>query len=273
MAGGVSRRMLPVDGHAHFHQCFRLDEWLDHAAAAFRLAAGEHRAVIPGRGVLCVVRPDPGPPLGRIRERASSTDTGEWELSGDGGDRRTLTARHRRRGDVIAVVAGRQVATTEGLEVLALGTDRPVPRRGSLARTVRGVGEAGGVPVIPWGFGKWWFARGRVLRSLLRAADPSELFLGDNAGRLPMGPHLSVLGLARSLGVGVLPGSDPLPLAGHERRVGRFGFLLPSDGSGREGAAWLVKGLRELEGQPGVFGRLDPPLTALASQLRLRLPG
>lgn len=53
-------------------------------------------------------------------------------------------------------MAGRQIVTAEKLEVLALGTDLDIDDGRPIREVLSLVTENGGLPVIPWGAGKWW---------------------------------------------------------------------------------------------------------------------
>ena len=138
-------------------------------------------------------------------------------------------------------MAGRQLVSREGLEVLALLCRADFRDGETAAVLVDQVRAAGGIPVLPWGFGKWLGKRGRILEELCNHRDRS-FFLGDNGGRP------SLLPLARPLrrvvrdGGRLVSGSDPLPLAGEEERVGAYGIRIDADLDPAEPA----RGLRAL---------------------------
>ncbi len=128
---------------------------------------------------------------------------------------------------LVYLVAGRQIVTREGLEVLALGSIEPLADGGSIEKTIETVRERPAIPVLPWGFGKWIGRRGRVIETLLEDSPPQRFFLGDNGGRAGA-RRPEMFTLAEGLGFRVLPGSDPLPLRDQEQRVGAHGFELPA---------------------------------------------
>ena len=126
-------------------------------------------------------------------------------------------------GGRLYLFPGRQIVTAERLEVLALTIDVPGDMEGRPAReVVAGVLEAGGVPVLSWSPGKWLGARGALVRSLVDTFRPGELLLGDTPLR-PRGWGEPIL-MRRALrrGLGVVAGTDPLPLVGEERRLGSY---------------------------------------------------
>ena len=89
---------------------------------------------------------------------------------------------------------------------------------------LEGALAAGAAAVLPWGLGKWLGRRGRQVARLARddrfRAHPL-FFLGDIAQRPWPWPEPALFAEQR-----VLPGSDPLAVAGAERRVGRYGFRI-----------------------------------------------
>jgi hypothetical protein len=129
----------------------------------------------------------------------------------------------------LAVVAGRQLATREGLEVLALGTTELPTKRMPLEEAVAWAQDASALPVIPWGFGKWTLGRGKKIREAIAWAEPSQVFFGDNGGRLRGFPTPALLDRAVAHGFRVLPGSDPLPLPGQGTRAGSAGIAVEGE--------------------------------------------
>ena len=70
----------------------------------------------------------------------------------------------------VLVIAGRQIVSAERIEVLALGTRTQIPDGQPLAATIDAVRADGALAVLPWGFGKWWGARGRMVDAYLETA-------------------------------------------------------------------------------------------------------
>lgn len=129
-------------------------------------------------------------------------------------------------GNALWVFAGRQIVTTDNLEVLCLGRDASMADRADSTEGVASrVASLGAIPVVPWGFGKWKGARGAVVRLLLGASGPRPLWLGDNSGRLAGGREPALFGEAGQAWIGVLPGSDPLPFARQQAIVGRYAAI------------------------------------------------
>ncbi len=126
----------------------------------------------------------------------------------------------------LLLFAGRQVVTSERLEILALLTRSRIPDGVPARETVSRILAAGGVPVVSWAPGKWFFARGRVVRALLDAFTPGKLLLGDTSLRATLWPTPRLMRAAANRGFHVLCGSDPLPVPGEEGWAGRYATVI-----------------------------------------------
>ena len=137
-------------------------------------------------------------------------------------DGQSLLVQRESDGEYCHLVPGQQVITGENIEILSLACRQRVPEGQPAIDTVRAILEQGGVPVAAWAPGKWFFGRGKVVRSLLEAFTPAELAIGDTTLR-PVG-WLSpmIFREARARGFRMLFGSDPLPYSGEERRPGSY---------------------------------------------------
>jgi hypothetical protein len=172
-------------------------------------------------------------------------------------------------GQSVHVVAGRQVATRERLEVLALATTAEVADGGDILETVERIAAAGGIPVLAWAPGKWLGRRGRRVHAILSEVQPGGLLIGDTAMRPRGWPTPRLMLEAKRRGFAIVAGTDPLPLAGEESLIGRYGIAA----DGVNGAATMIADLRALlaDGRVAVTGRRASPGDAAARWLRLRL--
>lgn len=134
---------------------------------------------------------------------------------------RILSVRNE-SGQELHLVAGRQIATKERLELLALDTLERFQDGVSLEEAFSAVREKAAVPVLNWSLGKWMFGRAHCIERMLAEHSPTELLVGDIAAR-PLGwgtPRL--FSEAARRGYRFVAGSDPLPFAGEEKRLGRY---------------------------------------------------
>lgn len=242
-----------VDAHVHVHACFDVRRFLDDAAANVTRALTERppAGATRGLGVLLLAE---GVGEGAFDRLSGASALGGGWTAEDAEERgvRWLAHHGTRR---LLVVAGRQVVTAEGVEVLALLT-HDAPADGlPLGECLASLAAHETVAVLPWGFGKWSGRRGRLVAESLRASDRTVL-AGDNGGRLALGPTPPLLAEAARRGIPILPGSDPLPFPDQEGRAGSFGFLADVALPPERPAAALRAWLRALDRQPDPYGRL-----------------
>ena len=262
-----SETRLRADTHVHFHRCVEEGPFLD-AAAESLLGDSPQGDLITA--VLCLTESYGDDWFGTLAR------LDEGELVGSTHWRRLKTAEDNSvvvandRGRRLAVIAGRQIVCRERLEVLALGyTEHPEdgqPIRDVLCE----VEQAGALPVLPWGFGKWTGERGEIVRQLLDAP-PCEFTVGDNGGRLSMLGEPELLTVARDKGFCILPGTDPFPFQWDSRRVGSFGMEwrggLKADTPFRS-----LKSLISGQGTAGErFGRLESLPAFIRNQVAIQL--
>jgi len=162
------------------------------------------------------------------------------------------------------IFAGRQIVTRERLEVLALTIDAHIADGQPIADVLLRIREAGGVPVLSWAPGKWFFNRGDVMKKLIENSSPGDFLLGDTSLRPTIWPEPCLMGTARKRGFSIVAGSDPLPVPGEERYAGTYATIL----QGSFDAAKPVSSMRSLLKERGNFvGSRCGPVEVL---LRLR---
>lgn len=172
----------------------------------------------------------------------------------------------------VVLVAGRQIATSDGLEILALGTRDHFEDGSSIHAVLDELAKTKTRAVLPWGFGKWIGRRGRLVKDILEEADPESGFaLGDSGNRpqsWPAPPHFDI---AYDRNIAVLPGTDPLPLTAEHWRTASFGFaadvVLSNTTPWADLNAWVSQNARNVR----PFGDRTATADALRSQLVLRL--
>ena len=170
----------------------------------------------------------------------------------------------------LLLIAGRQVVTAEGLEILALCCDRDFVDGAPLRATVQAVKAVGAVAVLPWGYGKWWFRRRTQIAEFVRSVRPTDVFLGDNGGRLPLGFRPRPFRIAESRGIEILSGTDPLPLDSEVKRVGGYGFVIDGRIAISRPAAGMRHLLRTGPNRPMPYGDAISPIAFCRNQLLLR---
>ncbi|MEA2602908.1 MAG: hypothetical protein QOF89_3900 [Acidobacteriota bacterium] len=261
---------LLIDAHVHFHPGFRRDELLDAAVASFARGAAELEIEGPTIGCLMLAETAEERWFLRLSRQEEGARFGAWQFE-PGGDDAVLTARRQADGATLLIVAGRQVRSREGLEVLALATREEFPDGLPFSDALTRVRWSGAVTVIPWGFGKWWLYRGALVEAALRRVTGPGIFLGDNAGRPQSVDRPRLFREAEVRGIPVLPGSDPLPLPEHALRAGSYGFVLEGGLDVGQPVQSLKQALLSLTPAPRTFGRRVSLAGCCRDQVALRL--
>jgi hypothetical protein len=267
--------MILIDTHVHIYECFDLYKFFAAAYENFRSRARIFGNADNFTGILLLAETSRDDWFRHLSDYADGqslpgmTTAGSWKFHRLN-EPESLCAKSGANSEII-LVAGRQVVTAEGLELLALQTTASFKDGLPIGDLIEAVIQEGALPVIPWGFGKWFGRRGKILRNLIQTAGPADFFLGDNSGRPCFWPRPVFFKLGQKRGMRILPGSDPLPLANEYQRVGRFGLMIPEELS-RETPS---KGLRQIMSRPDTdlspFGNLEQPLRFLQNQILLRI--
>jgi hypothetical protein len=260
-----------IDGHVHVHPCFSEDDVFESASSNLARAARGLGAEGNGPRVLLLTESAGDHFFRRALERAAGPASGRWTFR-ETGEPDSVTVRGEGENPVV-VVAGRQVVTSDALEVLALCRDVEVPDGRPIGRTLDDVRGAGALAAVPWGFGKWWLGRGRIVRDLIDREDPATFFLGDNGGRPAMGRKPALFRRAARRGIRVLPGSDPLPFPAQARRVGSYGFVVAGPLDTERPARSLRDALTDPGTRPRPFGRGERLIPFVRSQVAMQLRG
>ncbi|MGI9325671.1 MAG: hypothetical protein ACR2PZ_10660 [Pseudomonadales bacterium] len=261
-----------LDAHVHFYPQYDEHEFLQSALSNFarlrqmsEIDADGGQTPEPEQdpisGILCLTESH------RCRWFDGLAGTvGQWQV-GDCGEPYSKRLESP-TGERLIVISGRQVITSERLEVLVLGTNR-IPDDGEPASRVIDAALADDCLVIlPWGFGKWWFQRGRVIAQLIQDYG-AKIQLGDNSGRATLLPKPRLLRHGQEQGLKILSGSDPLPLPGEVHNVARLGVALDSTVDAQFPFAWLKAQVARQ--QPREIGNREGVARFLKNQLLMQI--
>lgn len=259
-----------IDGHVHLHEEFRLDRVLESAVLnAAKLTPNADEDIEERVVVLLLAQIPAADPLEDLKHRASHCSSWTHVVPDD-----TSMVFTKSDGSTVVVVAGRQLVSAEKLEVLSLCSRSEIPNGLPLCDALRAVREAEAVAVLPWGFGKWWFSRGQLLRQFLatKDVDDGSVLLGEN------GCHWTLMGetaakLGRQYGVPILAGSDPLPIPVHEQRAGNFGSLIHAAIDLDAPTEWLRRHLQNPAEPLETVGRGRTLLQFARDQVGVRMSG
>ena len=267
--------MILTDAHVHIYDCFDLGTFFTSALANFRTEAALRSKGDNFTAFLLLTETSTENWFHRLADYADL----RREIRAKNGS--LWTVHHTKENLSLWVqcnasqgfflVAGRQIKTSEDLEILALITDRKFKENRRLEELIKVVKESGAIPVIPWGLGKWTGRRGRILKHALEEANSLELFLGDNGGRPAFWPRPAHFKMAEANGLRILPGSDSLPFASEVRRVGSMGFSVQGPISLEHPGRDLKSILLSQKTLFLTYGNLEHPYRFFRNQLAVRI--
>ena len=268
--GSDTQTQVVADAHVHIYPCFDLSRFFGFAWGNLASQAREDRF----EAVLLLSETVNDHAFRRLtdlaeRKKCIESEGTRWTVR-QTGEAESLRVK-RPDGAVLVVIAGRQIATSEGLEVLALGTGEVFPDGLPLAQVVDQARKVGALPVIPWGFGKWWGRRGAILNRYLGTTRDHEIFLGDNGGRPAWWREPSQFVLARRSGIPILRGSDPLPMPSEAWRPGSYGFRFDASMEPDFPCRSLKAAVRARGFSPLPSGRGEKPHRFVRNQLRMQI--
>jgi len=257
-----------VDSHVHYYPCFDKSKLIASAIGNFESAASELGRTARPVGTLIFVENQGSRELSRFTGEVQKDKADPWEIAATS-EKSSLTV-FRDGVRRLVLLAGRQIRTSESLEVLAIDCSEDIPDGRPIRETLELLYGVGAIGVVPWAFGKWWFGRGRLVNALIEEETPGRFFLGDNGGRPHLTPRPEQFRRAQKRGIQVLPGTDPLPLPGEETRIGSYGFVVcgPMDYD-RPGES-LKRLLNDPERSPIPYGRGSAWLSCLRKQWLIR---
>ena len=267
--------LILVDTHVHFHAGHDPECLLDSASVNFGATARSLAEKASWEGVL-VLTDDVGEPgfeafleYALLKPNDGSPGIGRWTFQNPDED----TTLHLRSDDdeTLYLIAGRQIRTEDGLEILALGTRNQFSNHRSISTILRDVREAGALAVLPWGAGKWLGARRDNIRLVIDSCETCGLFLSDSGNRPVFWSKSSLFDLAADRGIRNLPGSDPLPLPGEHARVGTCGFALPGELDLARPSEDLKERLRNPTSDIQPFLRRERTLRFLRNQIAMQI--
>lgn len=265
-----------VDGHVHLHSSFDVSAFLTaaernlaaHCKSASRGGSRGHSSV-NALGVIAFTDMSGQDSL----ERLSTGCCAGWICSATGeAESLVLSRRDACNPQSLLIVAGRQVVTAEKIEVLALGTQSHIADGQPVDETIAQAHSVGALPVLTWGFGKWLGPTAPIIARLARDTQRHPLlFFADSSVRMAHTPLPAGLKAAKTAGRIVLAGTDPLPIAQEEAKVGRLAFKADVSLSANRPWSQLRDYLVSLKASPEILGRFEDPLTFARHQFTMQM--
>ncbi len=261
--------MVFVDGHVHYYECYHLSRFLDSAAVNFQRGAAESGLRSDAPGCLLLAETPSEAFFQQLLDGTLVEPTGRWTFESTA-ENTSLIARRDRLAKLV-IIAGRQINTREGLEVLALGSHQVFPPGLSLRQALEAIHSNDAIAVLPWGFGKWWFGRGRLLLGVVDTLTADTVYLGDSSARPRISPRPKLFHRAEREGIRILAGTDPLPFPMEVSKPGSYGFAINGKLDLRRPARSLKNLLRQTQTQPHFFGSRSTLRAFLRSQVGMQI--
>lgn len=224
----VDTTTLLIDGHVHVYQHYDLNRVLEGGAENLRRAAAKGGIIHEDDKAIPILLLSERHDCNFFKQAMESS----LQKPVDGftfhrtAERESLLVKKNDQLYMF-IIAGRQIVTSEGLEIISVMTTLYIKDRSkSTQDVVRKVSDSGGYPVINWAPGKWFFKRGEVVNNLIDSLDPTTLLIGDTTLRTTLWPLPSLMKKAKQNGFKIIAGSDPLPFKDEEKNIGTYGFVV-----------------------------------------------
>lgn len=124
---------------------------------------------------------------------------------------------------------GYQINCAEKIELIGMGLLTPIHDGLSLEETLKEIRSQRAIPILPWGAGKWLFKRGKIIERLIPLAKDYSLLFADTFMRPALMPDSRIIRQIRTVQKNLLAGSDPLPMKGEEKILGRYSTLFEGE--------------------------------------------
>ncbi len=262
--------MVFVDGHVHIHTCFNIENFFYSAANNFRNTRKKYGANLNSYNILLLTETSSANYFEQLFDLADTNSQPYNSLSVHRTNENNSLLVKLKNEESLFLVAGRQIVTSERLEVLALCTEQRFKDAEPIIDVIDNVKKLGALAVIPWGFGKWLGRRGKIVEKLINNYNNRSFYLGDNSGRAAFLPMPGYLTIGKEKGITILPGSDPLPFNSEFWRPGSFGFGISGKISPENPAADFKRLLNKQNNSIKSFGKLERPVRFFRNQIAMQ---
>lgn len=252
----VQNSDVVMDCHVHLYQCFDTSRALGGLMAHLDRLAGPVGGVSLRRVALLYERQGE-----RTCDRLVESSLAPMAIV-DGGEPGVLLVQ-KDGMPALWLIAGRQINTAERIEVLAPAVNAAFEDGAPAREVIAAVQKAGSVPILAWAPGKWMFSRGILIRKLVAEASPGNLLLCDSAIRPSCSPPPQAMRQALAMGLGMIAGSDPLPIPGDDIWMGTYGIAVRAAFDTGQPATCVRKLLAGLRGDMHIAGRRGGMMAAL----------
>ena len=262
--------LIIFDSHVHIYDCYNIKNFFHFVLKNFGNQSkkiGTNKYI----GVLFLTETKNENYFQKIRENYFKYAFDELNLKQVKDNESVCLLYESNDNNFLIIVPGKQIITSEKLEVLAVGTNNSIEYGISLKNTIEKIKSFGALPIIPWGVGKWIGKKHEFVKTFLDNVEDINYFLGDNGGRPLFWPTPGLFKIADKKGIFTLRGSDPLPLIKQEEKVGKFGFYIRTNFDFNYPAKEIKNLLLNIRNAPNSFGNLETPVNFFKNQFSMQL--
>jgi len=266
----MKKTRLMVDGHVHIYDCYNLEMFFNTAVKNLEHFYNTYYSNgSPYELILLLTEGKSNDFFSRFKEKGNFPNDSGYHFLNTNEDVSLVLAKENKR--LCYLLKGRQIVTKENLEVLAIGSTQTIEDGLPIETVLEQIMDKEEMAVLAWGFGKWLFKRGKIIKRIIKNYNSPDLLVGDNSGRPVFWPIPRLFKKARALNMSIINGSDPLPFAGEETKVGSYGFSVEGDFNENEPA----RSLRDILVSPGLtigfFGQRDNTIAFCKRQSKIYL--
>ncbi len=261
---------LIVDSHVHFYSCYDPDKFF--GVAIENMDAMFH-SIYPGDNkfakILLFTEGKQNDYFSQFKKKAIVGQKSDYLFETTSEDCSLILKKNNKL--LCYIMAGRQIVTKENLEVLSIASNQKIPDGLPIDEVLQELISKKNIAVLAWGVGKWFFKRGKIIKDIIEKYHSPYLFIGDSSSRPSIWPIPKLYALAKKYNIGIISGSDPLPFAEEQSRVGKFGFLIEGDFQINKPAEYFHNILVIPDKIINNFGYQDRTAAFLKRQLKLLL--
>ncbi len=228
----MAETKLMVDGHVLFYSCYDPAKFFD--AAVNNMDAMFH-SIYPNDDkfikILLFTEGKQNDYFSQFRSNGIDGQPSDYTFERTSEDCSLILKKKNKT--LCYIMAGRQIVTKEGLEVLSVLSSQKIPDGLPIEEVLQELISKRNIAVLAWGVGKWFFKRGKTIKRIIERYHSPYLFIGDSSARPSFWPIPKLYNIAEKHDVGIIRGSDPLPFMEEINRVGTFGFII--EGNWQEG--------------------------------------
>lgn len=264
----MKKKRLIIDGHVHIYDCYNLDHFFSHGVQNLEhFYEALYSNGSPFELILLLTEAKENDFFNHFKEIGSYNGGDKYRFVPTKEDESLELVKNGKR--LCYLIRGRQIVTKEDLEVLHIGSKDTLLDGLPINEVVDIILEKKNIAVLAWGFGKWWFKRGKIIRNQIERFQHPLVLMGDNSGRPIFLPFPQLFKLAKKLNYSIINGSDSLPFKGEEYKVGSYGFSVEGEFVEDEPAKSLRDILTTDNPNINYFGKRDNMINFFRRQLKI----